>query len=360
MDETNDQDDKTEEATEKKISSALEEGNVPSSREASLFVSMGAILIICSLMLRESAGHFAMALAQLLNDASDWPLRNTADALAIFGVLSQEAARLMLPIFIILLAGGLAASCALTIPQFSLQRIQPKFNKLSPLSGFSRLFGRQGQIEFLKNIIKLVIISCVIFIILQSEQRDVIDSLYYDAKIVPNMMLGILIRLLSAICVAYALLAVGDLIWARIRWQRSLRMTRREIKDEMKQSEGNPLFKAKRRSLALDRSRRRMIADVPKATLVIANPTHYAIALRYKREEGGAPLVIAKGQDLIALKIREIAEQKNIPVIEDKALARSMYDHVEVSKMIPAEFFKAVAEIIHFLHVRNVRRAVAK
>jgi flagellar biosynthetic protein FlhB len=318
---------------------------------------MGAILLICAFLLRESAGRFVLALAKMLDDATNWPLGNTADMLAVMGVAGNAAAAFLLPIFVILMVGGLVASCALTIPQISFQRIQPKFSKISPKAGFGRIFGQHGQIEFLKNVFKFAIVSLVVFILLRAEQQNVVDSLYADPKAVPGMIVGIMIRLLSGICVAYALLAVSDIVWARLRWQRSLRMTRREIKDEIKQAEGNPLFKAKRRSLALDRSRRRMMADVSRATLVIANPTHYAIALRYKREEGGAPLVLAKGQDLIALKIREIAEAHAIPVIEDKALARAMYDQVEVSKMIPAEFFKAVAEIIHFLQIRNTRRA---
>jgi flagellar biosynthetic protein FlhB len=146
---------------------------------------------------------------------------------------------------------------------------------------------------------------------------------------------------------------VADLVWSRLFWQRELRMTRQEVKDEHKQSEGDPILKARMRSLARDRSRRRMIAAVPRATLVIANPTHFAVALRYVREEGGAPLVVAKGQDLVALKIRHVAEENGIPVIEDKLLARSLYESVQVDKIIPSQFYKAVAEIILFLMVRG-------
>ena len=137
-------------------------------------------------------------------------------------------------------------------------------------------------------------------------------------------------------------------------------MSRQELKDEQKQAEGDPLVKARLRSLALDRSRKRMMSAVPRATLVIANPTHYAIALRYVREEGGAPLVVAKGKDLIALKIREIAKGNHIPVVEDKALARSMYDSVEVDKMIPPELYRAVAEVIHFLYAKKARQVVTR
>jgi flagellar biosynthetic protein FlhB len=130
-------------------------------------------------------------------------------------------------------------------------------------------------------------------------------------------------------------------------------MTRQEIKDEMKQAEGDPLVKARLRSLARDRARRRMITAVPRATVVITNPTHYAIALKYDRETGGAPLVVAKGADLVALRIREIAAKHDIPIVEDKPLARAMYDAVEVDQWIPAEFYRAVAKILHFIYSRE-------
>jgi flagellar biosynthetic protein FlhB len=133
-------------------------------------------------------------------------------------------------------------------------------------------------------------------------------------------------------------------------------MSRQELKEEFKQSEGDPFVKARMRSLAQDRARRRMIASVPKASFVIANPTHYAIALRFVREEGGAPMVLAKGKDLVALKIREVAERHGVPVLERKELARAMYDFVEVDKMIPQEFYRPVAELIHYLDALATRR----
>jgi flagellar biosynthetic protein FlhB len=162
-------------------------------------------------------------------------------------------------------------------------------------------------------------------------------------------------RLVATVAVATIILVAADVVWSRVSWQRELRMTRQEVKDELKQADGDPIVKARLRSLARDRLRKRMIAAVPRATLVIANPTHFAVALRYVREEGGAPLVIAKGQDLIALKIREIAAAHGIPVIEDKGLARSLYKAVEVDKMIPAEFYKAVAEIVFYVLGRQAR-----
>jgi flagellar biosynthetic protein FlhB len=161
-----------------------------------------------------------------------------------------------------------------------------------------------------------------------------------DPDAVPELILTIAMRLLMAVCVVTILLLAVDLLWVRMHWRKDIRMSKQEINDEMKEVEGDLLKKARLRSLALDRRRKSMIAAVPRATLVIANPTHYAIALRYVREEGGAPLVVSKGKDLIALKIREIAEQHLIPIIEDKLLARSMYDSVEVDRPIPPEFYK--------------------
>jgi flagellar biosynthetic protein FlhB len=149
------------------------------------------------------------------------------------------------------------------------------------------------------------------------------------------------------------ILVVGDLVWSRFFWRRELRMTRQEIKDEHKQSDGDPIIKARLRSLARDRARKRMISRVPEATVVIANPTHYAIALRYVRTENQAPLVVAKGLDLVALKIRATAEKHGIPVVEDKLLARSLYDKVEVDQLIPPEFYRAVANVILYIMSRG-------
>jgi flagellar biosynthetic protein FlhB len=161
------------------------------------------------------------------------------------------------------------------------------------------------------------------------------------------------VRLFLAVIGATILLVAVDLVWSRVFWRRELRMTRQEVKDEQKQSDGDPIIKARMRSLARDRARKRMIARVPRATVVIANPTHYAIALRYVRSENRAPLVVAKGLDLIALKIRSIAEEHGIPVVEDKLLARSLYDKVEVDQLIPPEFYRAVANVILYLMSRG-------
>jgi flagellar biosynthetic protein FlhB len=189
----------------------------------------------------------------------------------------------------------------------------------------------------------------------RSNSLSVTNALFVEAGELPALLLNLGIRVIATVAVATAVLVAADVVWTRVFWHNELRMTREELKEEHKQSDGDPIVKARLRSLSRDRARRRMLQAVPRATLVITNPTHYAVALRYVREEGGAPLVVAKGKDLIALRIREVAAESGIPIVENKPLARSLYKAVEVDKMIPKEFYKAVAEIIYFLSQRQAQ-----
>jgi flagellar biosynthetic protein FlhB len=356
---TND-DNKTEEATEKKLRDAVEKGDIPVSREAATFASVIGILVVTGFLVKEGGMRLAVALERLMDDPGGWSLRNSADAASLLEAIATESFRFLLPLLATLSLFGVVASMAQNPPRLAFDRIQPDASRLSPSKGWSRLFGLQGQTEFLKAVLKFGGVSAVIFILLRSEQSSFMNAMFTEPSALPDLILAMTMRLLAAVAIATILLVAADMLWARLKWRRDLRMTRQELKDELKQAEGDPLIRSKLRSLVLDRSRRRMIAAVPRATLVIANPTHYAIALRYVREEGGAPLVVAKGQDLIALKIREIAEQNQIPIVEDKALARSMYDSVEVDKMIPPELYRAVAEVVHFLHAKKTGRMTAR
>jgi flagellar biosynthetic protein FlhB len=359
MAETTDKESKTEEPTERRIREATEKGNIPVSREAPIFASMVGILAIASLFMAERSVQLSLVLRRLLDDPGGWSLENRSDASQLVAAVGFEAGRFLLPIVVLLTIAGLAASFLQNAPSFALERIRPKLSRISPTAGAKRIFGLHGQLEFFKATVKFVAVGIVVIIILQSDQLRVMSAMYTDPAAVPALILSLAMKLLAAVSVATILIVAADLVWARISWRRELRMTRQELKDELKQAEGDPLVRARLRSLARDRTRRRMIAAVPRATLVVVNPTHYAVALRYVREEGGAPVVVAKGQDLIALKIRAVAEENDIPVVEDKPLARSLYDSVEVDRMIPPEFYRALAEIIHFLQNRNVAKASA-
>ena len=348
-----DQESKTEEATEKKIRDAIEKGSVPFSKELPTFASLTGLVVITSFFIVSGTVELASALKGFIDDPGRWPLENTADAVQLFGQINIDAARLLLPVVIVLAIAGLGSSLLQNSPRIVFDRIQPQLSRLSIREGWRRIFGLQGWVEFLKGTFKLVAIAGLAYLLVRAARFDVFNSMFMAPHALPELVQTMAIRLFLAVIAAIVLLVVADLAWSRFSWRRELRMTRQEIKDEQKQSDGDPIIKARLRSLARDRARKRMIARVPRATVVIANPTHYAIALRYVRTENSAPLVVAKGLDLIALKIREAAEKHGIPVVEDKLLARSLYDKVEIDQLIPPEFYRAVANVILYIMSRG-------
>lgn len=353
MSDSEDKSSKTEFPTEKKISDAVEKGNLPVSREAPILASLLAIMAFIALQAREGVQRLLLSLQTTFENPLQWDLDTSADALHVLHMLAREAVWFILPAAGLFIAGGVISSVLQNPPQINIERIRPKWSNVSPASGFTRIFGLRGLTEFGKAVFKFITIGVVVSMLLVSSFPTMMQAMFADPVLVPELILQMAMKLLSGISIATIVLVAADLAMTRFHWRRDLMMSKQEIKDENKQAEGDPQIKARQRQIGRDRVRRRMMADVPLATLVIANPTHYAIALRYVREEGGAPVVVAKGADLVALKIREIAEANDVPVIEDKLLARSMYDHVEIDQMIPPQFFKAIAEIIYFLHSRT-------
>ena len=355
MADNQDKESKTEEPTDKKIRDAYEQGNVPYSREAATLAGLLGILIVAGFFLVDAVGDVTATLRRLIDDPGGWSLESSVDSARLFDAVGMPAARLLLPAVIVLGAAGVLSSMLQNAPRLVATRIKPELSRISIAKGWSRLFGVRGQVEFLKSAFKLGAVCLLGYMVLRSGSSEVVNAIFMEPAALPGLILSLASRLVATIAVATLVLVAADIVWTRVSWQRDLRMTRQEVKDELKQADGDPIVKARLRSLARDRMRKRMMAAVPRATLVIANPTHFAVALRYVREEGGAPLVVAKGQDLIALKIREIAAEHGIPIIEDKALARTLYKAVEVDKMIPPEFYKAVAQIVFFVLGRQAR-----
>jgi flagellar biosynthesis protein FlhB len=269
--------------------------------------------------------------------------------------VGKSAALITAPIIIAFSAAGVLAAVLQTPPVPILKRVMPDISRLSPAKGLKRIFSMSGMVEFLKLSLRLIIIAAASTSILMYLWHDFTNSIWNDPAAILVLSQKSVVALLTSLAILSFGLLVFDLPVAHVLWRRSLRMAPQEIKDERKQAEGDPHIKARRRSIARSRARHRMMRTVPRATLVIANPTHFAVALRYVRSEGGAPRVVAKGQDLIALSIRRIAEENGIPVVEDKALARSLHAKVDVDQMIPVEFYKAVAEILLRLQARRNR-----
>lgn len=352
---SDDKESKTEAASDKKISDAVAQGNTPFSREAPVFASILGLLIFLVFVARDQGVPFVRRLALLIEQPRSFALENSRDAMRLIHALALEMGRFLLPILVILLVAGIAASIVQNAPRIVFDRIQPQWSRISPASGWNRLFSLQGFIEFGKSLFKFLAIGGMAFMVLHADRHEIVTVMFVDPVGLPEFLLTLSVRLVSAVSVATIALVAGDLVWTRMRWQRDLRMSRQEVKDEFKQLEGDPLVKAKMRSLAQDRLRRQMMAAVPRSTMILANPTHYAIALRYDQTENDAPMVLAKGKDLIALRIREIAEKHRIEVVIDKALTRAMYDHVEVDQAIPAEFYRAVANLLVYVMTRARR-----
>ncbi len=344
---------KTEEPTEKRISDALEQGNMPVSREVGLLTSLSALLVIETLILPGNTSAFTLALLHFIDDPSGWRLNQASDAMTLLRIVAIVGATFLGPPVFVIMAFGIGGHVAQNAPRIVTHRIMPDFSRISPNAGIQRLFGLRGLNEFAKSLVKLAAVGGVAALVVSSQKALLLSAMFADAGDLPQRLMSLCVKATAAVVICMLAIAAADLTWSRIHWRRELRMTRQEIKDEIRQAEGDRMVKARFRSLRLSRLRKAMMKAVPRATMVVVNPTHYAIAMRYVREERNAPVVLAKGADLVALKIREIAMEHGIPIIEDKPLARALYDAVAVDQAIPPEFYRAVAEIVHMIQEKR-------
>jgi len=345
-----DKESQTEEPTEHKLRQAEQKGNLPFSRELPIFAGLIGFSLIIAFVALPAFADLSAFLLQLIERPQDWHLTRGEDFKNLMLIVAFQVGRALAPVLIIIMIAGLSASMLQHAPRFVGERIKPKFSRISPGQGFSRIYSKSGLVEFLKSLVKLVGVSLIVYLIFFHGNDIFINALLTDAAYLPEYIRDEIGRLIIANTVGVVVIAAFDLAWSRFNWRRQLRMSKQEIKDEHKQMEGNPMVKARMRSLGRDRARRQMIANVPKATVIIANPTHFSVALRYNPPQDGAPVVIAKGQDLIALKIREIADTHQIPVIENITLARALYKQAKIDQMIDPEFYQAVAEIIRYIN----------
>lgn len=356
MTEGADADSKTEEATEKKLQDTVDEGKTPVSRDINAAFAVFSLLGAMAFLAPVRGKAFVASMSLLVGNVGSLRLKEGSDALRYLEAVTSEIASALAPVLALFALAGISAAFLQAAPRIVVDRIMPDFERVSIISGAARIFSLSAAVELLKAVIKILVIGGALMIVASGDRFAYVDAMRVDPIMLPAFALKVILHLVSIVAIAVGVIAAADLAWTRFKWRRDLRMTRQELKEELKQSEGDPFVKARLRSLAMDRSRRRMMAAVPKASFVVANPTHYAIALRYVREEGGAPLVLAKGKDLVALKIREIAEKSGVPVLERRELARAMYEIAEVDRMIPQEFYRPVAELIHFLDKLSARR----
>ena len=247
MSEAPEKESKTEEATEKKVRDSIEKGQIPVSREAPIFASMLALLIIMSFLMSDNVQKLTYTLARLIDDPSGIRLRNGADAISFFTAIGMSAAGLIVPIIIVLMIAGLASSFLQNAPRLVFDRIQPEMSRLSIMKGWERIFGAQGRVEFAKSVFKFIAISLVVSIVLRAEEAVAVNALFSDPAAVPELVLTTAMRLVSALSIATIVLVSLDLVWARFHWRREMRMSKQEIKDEFKQAEGDPILKSRMR-----------------------------------------------------------------------------------------------------------------
>lgn len=353
MSDAADKDSKTEEPTEKKIRDTIEKGKLPHSKEAASLLSFVAVLIYAVFFANQTIADATVFLREFLDRPEVWRLGTAEDVMQLYRVVFMQVGHLVGVFVILLMVGGIAASAFQNMPQFVGERIRPQASRISIFQGWQRMFGVAGWVEFAKSVAKLVFVLGVLSFAAAGVRDKIMAGVLTNPAEFGLVIRDVIIRILISVTLVVAAITVFDLIWSRFHWRQDIRMTRQEVKDEHKQAEGDPIVKSRLRSLARDRTRRRMMAAVPKATLVIANPTHFSIALKYDRDVDPAPLVVAKGQDLVALRIREIAAEHGIPIFEDVALARSMYKQVSVDSVIPAQFYQAVAELVRVVYARQ-------
>lgn len=345
-----DQDDsqKTEDPSQKRLDDARQRGEVPMSRELNHWFIFLAALMFTVIMAPSLFGSLASSLKVFLERAGTQP----ADAGTIGNALVQAAADAALTIaapLALVIVAALAATFLQTGLIVSAEHLMPKLERLSPLTGITRQFSLRSIVEFLKGLAKIVVVGIVLAMVLAPTLGSVGRYIGMDLAAVLEAIRSLVIRLLIAVLSVMSLITVLDYLYQRFEFMKRMRMSKQELKDEYKQTEGDPTIKARVRQLRMERARRRMMAQVPNADVVVTNPTHYAVALKYDAPQMNAPVVLAKGIDQVALKIREVAEDKGIPVVENPPLARALHAAVEIDQEVPPEHYRAVAEVISYV-----------
>jgi flagellar biosynthetic protein FlhB len=267
----------------------------------------------------------------------------------IIGDVAAEVGYIMIIPVILFVAAAFGSAVVQGGLIVAVERITPKLDRASPLAGMKRLFSLKSVVEFIKGILKITIVGAVATMLVLPYFEGLEQLVMMEMTGAASVLHSLVSRLLVGVLAVVTVIAVTDFLYQRFEHMKQMRMSHQEIKDEFKQTEGDPMIKGRLRQIRQERARQRMAAAVPEASVVITNPTHFAVALKYELDEMDAPVLLAKGQDFLALKIREIAEEHGIPIIENPPIARALYAGVEVDQEIPPEHFKAVAEIIGYV-----------
>ena len=354
MADENDTSDKTEDPTQKRLDDAHDRGDVAKSQEINTwFVISGATLVL-STFSGSIGGGILMPLRNLI--VNSWMIRADGPGLLALARSLELAvvAAIGMPLLMLALA-AIAGNMVQHRLVWSAEALKPKLSKISPGAGAKRIFGKQAAANFAKGVFKVIALGAVMTAILWPERHRLESFMHFDPAMILDVTTNLTVHLMGAVVAMLAVVAIADYLFQYRQWFERQKMSLQEMKEEFKQSEGDPHVKARLRQLRAARMKKRMMAAVPKASVVITNPTHYSVALSYERGMS-APVCVAKGVDLIALKIREIAGAHDVPIVENVPLARALYATVDIDDEIPVEHYHAVAEIIGY--VMGLRRGL--
>ena len=338
--------DRTEAATPRRLQRAREEGQAPVSTELASLAGLAgaslALLVFAPTAAAELARHLVVFIAQPAQmDLS----RGIGGPLRMAGLAALRATA---PVGFGALVAGVVAVLLQTGMLVSLASLRPNVGRINPRAGLKRLLGSSGAVEALKSCAKIAVMLLIAWYVLTDDLVKLLNTPFTDATLLAQRCVQPALHVLVAVLIAQTAIAAADVLWVRLHHASTMRMSRQEIRDEQKESEGDPKVKMRFRLLRMRRARKRMMAAVPKATVVIVNPTHYAVALVYDRAKTAAPRVVAKGVDSMAARIRELAESNRVPLVVNPPLAHALY-RVELDTDIPAEHYKVVAEIIAYV-----------
>lgn len=347
-----DEEEKTEEPTSKKLEDAKNEGNVSKSMEVN-----GAIVLFFGSLYLLFFSSFSLVEIKKLMMFSYGFIGQELDSSVFFAItysVTMTLLKALSPLFILIIILVLASNWM----QFGLVSVPLKIDlqKLDPIKGLQNIFGFKKLIEALKLTIKLAIIIVVMCILFLLTNKEFLSMMNQETTATISSMFQLSVYFILAILLIIIIFAIIDFYFSRHYYMKSLRMSKQEIKDEFKNMEGDPHVKGRIRRIQMQMAQKRMMSNVPNADVVITNPTHYAVALKYDNKIDSAPKIVAKGIDFLALKIRDVAKENKIPIIENPALARSLYDQIDIDREIPSEFYKAMAEVFSYVYELKRKR----
>lgn len=346
---------KTEPATAKKLKDAREEGQVAKSKELSAAVDLIALFLVLKVFVSYIGQGLLEMFPGIYNKIPDI-INDSAGGMSIFSaktVINNSMLvilKILAPVFIV------GVLCCILINIFQVgwkvttKPMKPKGSKLNPINGFKRIFSKDSLFELVKSIAKIALIGYVAYTSIKDHQNELF--LLYDIPLMQVIILvgTIVIDAGLKISIVYLVVGIADWLYQKHKFKEEMKMTKQEVKDEYKNTEGNPEIKGRQRSKMREASQRRMMQNIPTADVVITNPTHLAVAIKYDAEKNSAPVVVAKGEDYLAMKIREKAKENNIEIVENKPLARMLYANVDVGAEVPPELYQAVAEVLAFVY----------